>query len=387
MTTIEENRYVELEDIPGFEGPEKKIEVDYIVSPQTPEGLRKISVDDWKILLTEINCTILSHIENEFCDAYILSESSLFVFSSKVIIKTCGQITLLKCLPLLLEYGNRVNAVETRVSFSRRNLLFPTEQLSPHTSFDEEVVYLKQHFPTGDAYVFGSKNCDHHYVFVYHNEKVDLPSKPPHSLEVLMTGLDRTVMKQFYRDSSFVSVEELTVRSKIQSLFNSATKIDAHAFEPLGYSLNGLASDCYATLHITPQPECSYVSFETTDVDFAKSHDLVAKIIDVFKPEAFTVLIISDTVPFEVGAFKNFVPRGTAHHDFVGTGNLLTWYSYKDAAKVTPETSPIHSRSSSSVHGLARSSSSVTGLAVPTTIVQTTLLKEETQNQTETFVQ
>jgi len=282
-------------------------------------------------------------------------------------------------LPLLLEYGNRVNAVETRVSFSRRNLLFPSEQLSPHTSFDEEVVYLKQHFPTGDAYVFGSRNCDHHYMFVYHNEKVALPSKPPHSLEVLMTGLDRKVMKQFYRDGDFVSVEELTERSKIQSLFKKTAVLDAHAFEPLGYSLNGLEGDCYTTLHITPQPECSYVSFETTDVDFATSHDLVAKIINVFQPEAFTVLIISEFVPFEVGSFQNFVPRGHAQHDFVGTGNLLTWYSYKDASKVTPEISPIHSRSSSSVHGLA----------VSATIVAKMLKKEENNIgvQMETVVQ
>jgi len=355
MTTIENNRCVDLEDIPGFEGPEKKIEVDYILSSQTPEGLRKVPVDDWKILLTEINCTILSHIENEFCDAYILSESSLFVFASKVIIKTCGQITLLKCLPLLLEYGTRVNAIETRVSFSRRNLLFPDEQFSPHTSFDEEVLYLKQHFPTGDAYIFGSKNCDHHYMFVYHNENVALPSKAPHSIEVLMTGLDRKVMRQFYRDDNFVSVEELTERSKIQSLFKKTAIIDAHAFEPLGFSLNGLESDCYATLHITPQPECSYVSFETTDVDFKASHDLVAKVIDIFRPEAFTVLVISESMPFEVGAFSNFVPRGSAHHDFVGTGNFLSWYSYKDASKATPEVSPLHSLNSSSISISAQS--------------------------------
>lgn len=372
MTTIEDNRCVELEDIPGFEGPEKKIEVDYHLSSEIPEGLRKISVEDWKILLAVINCTILSKIENDFCDAYILSESSLFVFSSKVIIKTCGQITLLKCLPLLLEYGNRVKAVETRVSFSRRNLLFPTEQLSPHTSFDEEVTYLKQHFPTGDAYVFGSKNCDHHYMFVYHNEEVELPSKPSHSLEVLMTGLDRTVMRQFYRDSSFVSVEELTERSKIQSLFpRESALVDAHAFEPLGYSLNGLDGEWYSTIHITPQPECSYVSFETTDVDFSKARELVENVINVFKPEAFTVLIISENTPFELReGFKGFVPRGSAKHDFVGTGNLLSWFSYKDATKVTPECSPIHSRESSSVHGLSRTASSVGGLAVPTEVIQ-----------------
>jgi len=216
MSTLEK---LVLEDVPGFEGPEKKIEVDFALSPQIPEGLRKISQEDWEILLKEINCTILSKIQNQYCDAYILSESSLFVFPSKVMIKTCGQITLLKCMSLLLEYGKRVDAVESRVSFARRNLLFPEEQLAPHTSFAEEVSYLKQHFPTGNAYVFGPQSCDHHYMFVYHNTNVKLPTKPPHSIEVLMTGLDKNVMKQFCRDENFISVEELTARSRIQSLF------------------------------------------------------------------------------------------------------------------------------------------------------------------------
>jgi hypothetical protein len=135
----EYNGFLALEDIPGFEGPEKKIELDFLVSAEFPEGLRRISVDDWKIVLAEINCSILSQISSASCDAYILSESSLFVFPHKVIIKTCGQITLLKCIPLLLEYGKRVLAIESRMSFTRRNLLFPDQQLSPHTSFDEEV--------------------------------------------------------------------------------------------------------------------------------------------------------------------------------------------------------------------------------------------------------
>jgi len=337
MTTFEENNRINLEDIPGFEGPEKKIDVDFILSPQIPEGLRKISEEDWKILLKEINCTILTKIENEHCDAYILSESSLFVFPSKVMIKTCGQITLLNCIPLLLEYGKRVNAIETRVSFSRRNLLFPEEQLSPHTSFEEEVFYLKKHFPTGNAYIFGPHSCDHHYMFVYHNVDVVLPIKPPHSIEILMTGLDKNVMKQFCRDENFISVEELTERSRIQSLFKSSTKLDAHAFEPIGFSLNSLEGDYYSTLHITPQPSCSYVSFETNNVDFAVSHKLVADVINIFKPGTFTVLVISDRVPFETESFPGFTSRGFAHHDFIGTGNVLTWYSFKNGlALVSP---------------------------------------------------
>jgi S-adenosylmethionine decarboxylase len=235
-----------------------------------------------------------------------------------------------------MEYGKRVSALETRVSFSRRNLLFPEEQISPHTSFEEEVLYLKQHFPTGNAYVFGPHDCDHHYMFVYHNEKVALPSKPPHSIEVLMTGLDKNVMRQFCRDENFVSVEELTSRSRIQSLFKDTTKFDAHAFEPIGFSLNSLEGDCYSTLHITPQPKCSYVSFETNDVDFSASHSLVANVISVFKPATFTVLVVSDSVPFKTEAFPDFTSRGMSSHDFSGTGNVLTWYSFRDSSIILP---------------------------------------------------
>jgi S-adenosylmethionine decarboxylase len=375
MTTFAENNRIELEDIPGFEGPEKKIEVDFLLSPQVPEGLRKITEEDWKILLQEINCTILSKIENQFCDAYILSESSLFVFASKVIIKTCGQITLLKCMSLLMEYGKRVSALETRVSFSRRNLLFPEEQLSPHTSFEEEVLYLKQHFPTGNAYVFGPHNCDHHYMFVYHNEKVALPSKPPHSIEVLMTGLDKNVMKQFCRDENFVSVEELAHRSRIRSLFKDTTKFDAHAFEPIGFSLNSLEDDCYSTLHITPQPKCSYVSFETNDVDFSASHELVANVISIFKPTTFTVLVVSDSVFFKTEAFPEFTSRGMASHDFTGTGNVLTWYSFR----ASPIISPIAS--------FQKLSDAIT-TAVTTEFHDKKLWEEEqSKTQIETFVQ
>jgi len=337
MTQIpENNRIIELGDIPGFEGPEKKIEVDYFLSPLHPEGLRKIPIEDWKTLLVEINCTILSKIENPYCDAYILSESSLFVFASRVIIKTCGQITLLKCLPLLIEYGQRVSAVESRVTFSRRNLLFPEDQFFPHSSFDEEVLYLKQHFPTGDAYVFGPHNCDHHYMFVYHNEKVALPSKPNHSIEILMTGLNRSVMRQFYRDENFVSVQDTLIKSDIQGLFKYDTQIDAHAFEPLGFSLNSLNGDYYSTMHITPQPSCSYVSFETNEVELSASHALVDQVVNIFKPETFTVLVISDNVPFEQEAFSTFTSRGFAYHEFPGTGHTLTWYSFRDCSTDSP---------------------------------------------------
>lgn len=182
-----------------FEGPEKKIDVDFFANPLYPQGLRLVPVDKWKDLLTLINCSILSSIHNDLCDAYLLSESSLFVYTHKVIIKTCGQITLLRCVDYLVKLGAEYcGASIAYVNFSRRNFFFPEQQLQPHTSWEDEVVislssltpqcaFLKSHFPDGEALVFGPRSCDHHYVFVadYRKGAEELVPERPYAGQVL----------------------------------------------------------------------------------------------------------------------------------------------------------------------------------------------------------
>jgi hypothetical protein len=50
--------------------------------------------------------------------------------------------------------------------------------------------------------------------------------------------------------------------SGISSLCPGAI-IDETAFTPCGYSMNAILHDAYYTIHITPEAECSYASFET----------------------------------------------------------------------------------------------------------------------------
>lgn len=91
-------------DFPGFEGPEKTLEIDFDPFLGPERGLREITREQWDALLTDAKCTILDTMSNEYIDSYVLSESSLFVYSRKLLIKTCGTTTLLMCLPKLLEY-------------------------------------------------------------------------------------------------------------------------------------------------------------------------------------------------------------------------------------------------------------------------------------------
>jgi S-adenosylmethionine decarboxylase len=88
---------------PGFEGPEKVLEIDFAPEGGPARGLREISRPQWDRILTEARCTILNSLSNDKFDSYVLSESSLFVYPLKLILKTCGTTTLLRALEPLLE--------------------------------------------------------------------------------------------------------------------------------------------------------------------------------------------------------------------------------------------------------------------------------------------
>eukprot|EP00249_Psilotum_nudum_P001731 c14379_g1_i1 orf=243-512(+) len=77
---------------PGFEGFEKRLEVEFFIPSVfvDPEGrgLRTLSRAELDRLLQAAQCTIVSELRNNFCDSYVLSESSMFVYPYRIILKT-----------------------------------------------------------------------------------------------------------------------------------------------------------------------------------------------------------------------------------------------------------------------------------------------------------
>ncbi len=205
-------------------------------------------------MLDLVNCKVLSIVESEHVDAYLLSESSMFVFPHKIILKTCGTTTLLSGLPRMLEIaalvagfphsvanlvkGTATAAMPYRVFYSRKNFLFPDRQRGPHRSWRDEVKSLDRLFLGGSAYMIGKMNGEHWYLYLTEPNTILTPPATPEraetetrilelpatrdvmkvseigddngqdeTLEILMTDLDEKNAKQFYLDHASAVAE------------------------------------------------------------------------------------------------------------------------------------------------------------------------------------
>ncbi|KAG8582472.1 hypothetical protein GDO81_008067 [Engystomops pustulosus] len=153
---------------------------------------------------------------------------------------------------------------------------------------------MKCLFSDGAAYCMGRMNSDCWYLYTLDVPDGFVINQPDQTLEILMSELDPEIMDQFYMKDG-VTANDVTRMSGIRDLIPGSV-IDATMFSPCGYSMNGMKSDgTYWTIHITPEPEFSYVSFET-NMSQTTYDDLISKVVDVFKPRKFvTTLFVNQS--------------------------------------------------------------------------------------------
>lgn len=180
-------------------------------------------------MLDLVNCKVLSTVESEHVDAYLLSESSMFVFPHKLILKTCGTTTLLRGLPRILEIAGAVAgfphvvgdlkagiataATPYRVFYSRKNFLFPEQQKGPHRSWRDEVKSLDRLFRGGSAYMIGKMNGEHWYLYLTEPNMILTPPATPDPTETQTRYLDVPAVQaeKFCRGSDGVSQQDETL--------------------------------------------------------------------------------------------------------------------------------------------------------------------------------
>lgn len=144
----------------GFEGFEKRLEIEFCHGSTEPISLeniyflRSLSRTALDEILSAAQCTIVSAMSNKAMDSYVLSESSLFIYPLKIIIKTCGTTQLLHSIPPLLKHAASLSLTAHRCRYSRGVFLFPEAQPFPHADFSEEVKFLDSYFGN-----LGSKAC------------------------------------------------------------------------------------------------------------------------------------------------------------------------------------------------------------------------------------
>ncbi|KAM0950678.1 putative adenosylmethionine decarboxylase [Dioscorea sansibarensis] len=286
----------------GFEGFEKRLELHF--SGDDPLGLRLLPIESIQQVLDAVQCSIVSAASNLHFDSYVLSESSLFVYPHKIIIKTCGTTQLLKSITCLLNHTAFMNLHLHHCRYTRGSFIFPKAQPFPHTSFTDEVLFLEQTLPTTLCYrkarVLLSKTS--HSWHVYTATDLCMAAAPPAgvlTVEVCMTELDRVLAKRFYRRKGECEAtgheagKEMTELSGIDGI-NPRALICDFAFEPCGYSMNGLDRDRYSTIHVTPEDGYSYASFECV-VRAAGAEeeitDVIRRAARVFRPGSISVSV------------------------------------------------------------------------------------------------
>ncbi|XP_076445195.1 S-adenosylmethionine decarboxylase proenzyme-like [Babylonia areolata] len=274
-----------------FEGIEKLLEVWFKSSSGLDLDLRTVGRCEWDKLLKIVKCEIISVTSNQDMDAYVLSESSMFVTKDRFILKTCGTTTLLLCVePLLNIVKEKVGYDQIEdIFYSRKNFSRPELQHNVHQNFESEVQVLDTIFPNGSAYTLGRINKDCWYLYTLEDEGV---TRPDQTFELLMWDMCQEKMK-FFSQEVCKDGKDASQKSGIVDII-PGMEIDDVLFKPCGYSMNGLLPDgCYITIHVTPEPHCSFVSFES-NVPQETYHDMIEKVLDVFSPGHFLMTIFAN---------------------------------------------------------------------------------------------
>ena len=424
----------------------------------------------------------------------MLSESSLFVYPNRLVLKTCGTTRLLAAVPGLLAAAATVRLAPCRVKYSRASFLFPSAQPAPHTDFTSESATLRTHFGHlgggGAAYVLGDALSGlQWHVFVADESAaaaalaaaalarrgamaVALPepapvvaetvvdvvaaaasqlaaawlgeeeegegwgegegegedgresppppparasslsaSAPPtpagantaaatiassgppspggrggrgggdgsttasaaslaahhhpaaratalapplpplavrgptYTLEVCMTGLDPGRAAQFARHPDFAGAAAVTAATGVRALLPGAD-VDDFVFDPCGYSMNGVEGPAFSTIHVTPEPDCSYASVELCGyaAEGLCPSSVVAHVAAIFAPARMSVAMSVDAdvalCPWLLSSLcfpPGYAFHGAAAQDFGGRGRTAFYCLVKQAAAAATE--------------------------------------------------
>lgn len=270
-----------------FEGAEKKLEI--IVSEKY-WPLHERSYEFWENLVKQCEATILSHIKNDKQTAFLLSESSLFVWDDRLIMLTCGQTKLIESAKFFIKEFGAENI--DCLFFQRKNEY--RSHLQP-SDFINDAKTLSQ-LIDGNAVRLGKLHS--HHTLLFHTNKEYRPISGDRTCELLMYDMSPAVIEFLTRED--LSKNELRSFFKLDEIM-PGFEIDDFVFRPYGYSLNGIKGEHYFTIHVTPQETSPYVSFETSMEICQKKQEILKTLLNTLDPFSFDVMTFNCPTEFDFG--------------------------------------------------------------------------------------
>ena len=282
-----------------FEGPEKKLKVTFA---KDAPGLRSLPRAVWDEVLGAAGAAIVSAAQDGCWDAYVLSESSLFVSDHSLTLITCGQTRLVDAVAPLLAYAPR--AALSQLLYARKSEHFPQHQAS---TFHADAGRLRALLGRGGPCAQRRLGEGEHFVDLFDYAASGHTRRPDVTLEVLMHGPSAAACARFERSQAPAA------RALVASLAPGFA-LHEHYFDPQGYSVNGLGDGAYVTLHVTPEPVGSYVSFELQGplerVSAGDAQRCVAALAAAFAPRSIEVLAYHPSEPWLTAADLRAAVRG-----------------------------------------------------------------------------
>lgn len=323
----------------GFEGFEKRLEISFfelgIFADPEGKGLRALSKAQLDEILGPAECTIVDSLANESVDSYVLSESSLFVYPYKIIIKTCGTTKLLLAIPPILRLASSLSLNVKSVRYTRGSFIFPGAQSYPHRNFSEEVAVLDDYFGkigSSKAFVMGNPAKPQKWHVYCASAGVQSCDDPVYTVEMCMTGLNREKASVFFKSNS-ASAAAMTEASGIRKILPNSEICDFD-FDPCGYSMNAIEGPAISTIHITPEDGFSYASFEAVGYDpkVVDLSQLVERVLACFRPSEFSVAVHAEinakTIEQKCALKVNGYSREEGAIEEVGTGDSVFYQKF-----------------------------------------------------------
>jgi S-adenosylmethionine decarboxylase len=280
-----------------FEGPEKKLKVTFDRDTVRLRGLPRAV---WDAVLGAAGGTIVSSARDACWDAYVLSESSLFVSDHALTLITCGQTRLVDAVEPLLAHVPR--STLSQLLYARKSEHFPQAQAS---TFEADQNRLRALLGPNGVSAHRRLGEGAHFVDLFDHAQHARLRRSDLTLEVLMHGPSPEACARFDRARAPLA------RELVASLA-PGFELHEHYFEPQGYSVNGLLDGAYMTLHVTPEPAGSYVSaelqFPEDGLSTRAASRYVTELAAAFAPRSLEVLAYHPSGPWLTGADLLAVP-------------------------------------------------------------------------------